>query len=69
MLCNYGQYEVACVLICGGPYKYDLTKLSSDEFNLSRFMKDMLDDIRSKLLRVGKYELRPYVIGIQVRLQ
>ncbi|CAG8694687.1 22526_t:CDS:10 [Cetraspora pellucida] len=39
---------------CGEPYSYDLTKLASDEFNLSRIMKDMLDDLELKLLKAGK---------------
>ncbi|CAG8555807.1 27580_t:CDS:2, partial [Dentiscutata erythropus] len=65
LLCNYEQYEVACVLACSGPYIYDLTKLTSDEFNLSRIMKDMLDDFESKFLYAGKKGLHPYIIGIQ----
>ncbi|CAG8461019.1 7964_t:CDS:10 [Cetraspora pellucida] len=65
LLCNYEQYEIACALACGGPYSYDLTKLASDEFNLPRIMKDMLDDLELKLLKAGKNQLRPYIIGIQ----
>ncbi|CAG8548826.1 3854_t:CDS:10 [Paraglomus occultum] len=65
LLCNYEQYEIACALACGGPHSYNLTKLASDEFNLPRIMKDMLDDLELKLLKAGKGQLRPYVIGIQ----
>ncbi|CAG8693554.1 4525_t:CDS:10 [Funneliformis caledonium] len=65
LLCNYEQYEVACALACGGPYTYDLTKLASDEFNLPRIMKDMLDDLELKLLYAGKNGLHPYILGIQ----
>ncbi|CAG8641789.1 8019_t:CDS:2 [Paraglomus brasilianum] len=65
LLCNYEQYEIACALACGGPYSYNLTKLASDEFNLPRIMKDMLDDLELKLLKAGKDQLRPYIIGIQ----
>jgi len=69
LLCNYEQYEIACALACGGPYSYDLTKLASDEFNLPRIMKDMLDDLELKLLKAGKGGLQLYIIGIQVLLQ
>jgi hypothetical protein len=62
-LCNYEQYEIACALVCGGPYSYDLTKLASDEFNLPRIMKDMLD---LKFLYAGKNGLHLYIVGIQV---
>ncbi|CAG8594802.1 15501_t:CDS:2, partial [Acaulospora morrowiae] len=65
LLCNYEQYEVACALACGGPYTYDLTKLASDDFNLPRIMKDMLDDLELKLLCAGKDGLHPYILGIQ----
>ena len=69
LLCNYEQYKIACALACGGPYSYDLTRLASDEFNLPRIMKDMLDDLELKLLKAGKGQSRPYIIGIQVCLQ
>jgi hypothetical protein len=45
ILCNYKQYEVTCMLASRGLYFYNLTKLASDEYNLSRIMKDMLDDL------------------------
>ncbi|KAG9293161.1 hypothetical protein G9A89_010498 [Geosiphon pyriformis] len=65
LLCNYEQYEVACALACGGPYTYNLTKLASDEFNLPRIMKDMLDDLELKFLYAGNNVLQPYIVGIQ----
>ncbi|CAG8634719.1 9927_t:CDS:2, partial [Diversispora eburnea] len=50
LLCKYEQYEIVCGLICGGPHFYDLTKHSSDQFNLPRMMKDMFDDLELKFL-------------------
>lgn len=64
LLCNYEQYEVACVLACGGPYTCDLTKLASDKFNLPRIMKDMLDDLELKLLYTEKNGLYLYILRI-----
>ncbi|CAG8753315.1 uncharacterized protein OCT59_010658 [Rhizophagus irregularis] len=65
ILCNCEQYEIACALVCGGPYSYDLTKLASDEFNLPRIMKDMLDDLEMKFLYSGKNGMELYIVEIQ----
>lgn len=67
ILCNCEQYEIACALVCGGPYSYDLTKLASDEFNLPRIMKDMLDDLEMKFLYSGKNGMELYIVEIQVQ--
>ncbi|RHZ77911.1 hypothetical protein Glove_168g307 [Diversispora epigaea] len=65
LLCKYEQYEIVCGLICGGPHFYDLTKHSSDQFNLPRMMKDMFDDLELKFLYSGKDGSQLYTIGIQ----
>ncbi|RHZ76279.1 hypothetical protein Glove_199g101 [Diversispora epigaea] len=65
LLCKYEQYEIVCGLICGGPHFYDLTKYSSDQFNLPRMMKDMFDDLELKFLYSGKDGSQLYTIGIQ----
>ncbi|CAG8571483.1 14978_t:CDS:2 [Acaulospora morrowiae] len=46
LVCKINQQEIVCGLGCGGPHKYDLTKWGSDEYQLPRMLKDMLDDIR-----------------------
>ncbi|CAG8459931.1 7911_t:CDS:10 [Paraglomus brasilianum] len=64
LLCVYEQHEVMCLLACGGPDFYDLTKMASDEFNLPRMMKDMLDNLQAKFpCMIGDKKL--YIIGIQ----
>lgn len=65
-LCLFEQYEIACGLVCGGPGVHDLTKYASDQFNLPRMMKDMLDNLISTFFYSGKDDL--YTIGIQVCL-
>ncbi|CAG8738715.1 14443_t:CDS:2, partial [Acaulospora morrowiae] len=65
LLCKYEQYEIACVLACGGPHSNGLTKLASDKFHLTRIMKDMLDDLRLNLHKARKDGSRLYIIGIQ----
>ncbi|RHZ79259.1 hypothetical protein Glove_150g88 [Diversispora epigaea] len=62
-LCRYERNEIVCGLICGGPHAYDLTKYASDQFNLPRMMKDMLDDL---LLKFYYANHKLYTIGIQV---
>jgi hypothetical protein len=64
LLCNYEQYEVACVLVYDRSYTYNLIKLTSDEFNFPRIMKDMLDNLELKLLYAEKNGLHPYILGI-----
>nr|CAG8614972.1 1638_t:CDS:10 [Entrophospora candida] len=63
-LCRYERNEIACGLVCGGPHAYDLTKYASDQFNLPRMMKDMLDDLMLKFYYANNHKL--YIIGIQV---
>ncbi|RUP22168.1 hypothetical protein BC936DRAFT_139108 [Jimgerdemannia flammicorona] len=65
LLCIYEQYEVACALACGGPHAYSITKMASDEFNLPRMMKDMLDDLQSKFRDSVRDGSRLYILGIQ----
>ncbi|CAI2174544.1 19550_t:CDS:2 [Funneliformis geosporum] len=64
MSCIFDNYELVCCLACGGPHKYDLTKLASDEFNLPRMMKDMLDDIRQKFRTIKKDPSCLYIVGL-----
>ena len=65
LLCVCEQHEVMCLLACGGPDFYDLTKMASGEFNLPRMMKDMLDNLQAKFpCIIGDKKL--YIIGIQV---
>ncbi|CAG8507582.1 1927_t:CDS:10 [Diversispora eburnea] len=63
-LCKYERNEIAFGLVCGGPHAYDLTKYASDQFNLPRMMKDMLDDLVLKFYYANNPKL--YIIGIQI---
>ncbi|RUS26822.1 hypothetical protein BC938DRAFT_484073 [Jimgerdemannia flammicorona] len=51
LLCQYESHEIVCLLACGGPYNSDVTKLASDEFQLQRMLKDMLDVLHTKFHR------------------
>ncbi|KAG9296820.1 hypothetical protein G9A89_002217 [Geosiphon pyriformis] len=66
LLCVYEKYEVACALVCGGPHAYNITKIASDEFDLPRIMKDMLDDLQSKFLYAGWDGTQLYILGVQI---
>ncbi|CAG8483649.1 6295_t:CDS:10 [Ambispora gerdemannii] len=65
LLCKINQQEIICGLSCGGPHKYDLTKWDSDEYQLPRMLKDMLDDILEKFRSRNRCTSNLYTIGIQ----
>ncbi|CAB4490981.1 unnamed protein product [Rhizophagus irregularis] len=66
LLCKIDQQEVVCGLACGGPHKYDLTKWTSDKYQLPRMLKDTLDDILEKFRGVSRDLSNLYTIGIQL---
>ncbi|CAG8746805.1 5020_t:CDS:2, partial [Rhizophagus irregularis] len=66
LLCKIDQQEVVCELACGGPHKYDLTKWTSDKYQLPRMLKDTLDDILEKFRGVSRDSSNLYTIGIQL---
>ncbi|RUO96527.1 hypothetical protein BC936DRAFT_141878 [Jimgerdemannia flammicorona] len=68
MLCVYDDYEVICLLACGGPYDSNPTKYSSDKFKLIRIMKDMLDELIIKFHGAGMNSTGLYILGIQTYL-
>ncbi|CAG8569117.1 8411_t:CDS:10 [Acaulospora morrowiae] len=65
LVCEINQQEIVCGLGCGGPRKYDLTKWGSDEYQLPRMLKDMLDDILEKIRSRNGCTSNIYTIGIQ----
>ncbi|KAG9296338.1 hypothetical protein G9A89_014930 [Geosiphon pyriformis] len=68
LLCLYEQHEIACALACGGPEKYDITKMASDEFSLPRMIKDMMDELQSKFPYAGNYifGIQTYMTEVQI---
>ncbi|RUS29903.1 hypothetical protein BC938DRAFT_480087, partial [Jimgerdemannia flammicorona] len=68
LLCQYESHEIVCLLACGGPYNSDVTKPASDEFQLQRMMKDMLDALHIKFYRAKVDGTCLYVLGIQTYL-
>ena len=63
---SYQQNEIICALACGGPHLSNLTKITSDEFNLPRMLKDKLDILQLKFCNADKDGSTLYTIGIQV---
>jgi len=68
LLCKVNQQEIVCGLGCGGPHKYDLTKMTSDDYQLPRMLKDTLDAMLEKFRGRNIDTSNLYTIGIQVRL-
>ncbi|RIA87270.1 hypothetical protein C1645_740257 [Glomus cerebriforme] len=66
ILCQYETHEIFCALVSGGPQKNDLTKISSDNYNLPRIMKDMLDNIHSHFNDINKDGKNLFVIAVQI---
>ncbi|CAG8683581.1 4218_t:CDS:2, partial [Racocetra fulgida] len=70
LLCYTDSYEKLCLLACDGPHKNDITKMASDQFHLSRLLKDCLDDMTVKYFnRVNNDETCLYTIGIQLGVE
>ncbi|CAJ0826169.1 5536_t:CDS:2 [Entrophospora sp. SA101] len=64
ILCIAGTYEVFCGYVCGSASYTDLTKLSNDEFDLIRGLKDMLSHMINKF----DSEQNLYTLGFEVNM-
>ena len=68
MACLHENYEVMPLLCCGGPHDINVTKHASDLFQLTRMLKDQLDDILSKVQQARMDNKGIYTLGVQVCL-
>ena len=68
LLCIYKGHEIISMLACSSPYDIKPTKHSSDKFQLTCMMKDMLDELNLKFHEAGVDGNGLYVLGIQVGL-